>query len=70
MKATMIKLFTTLTVMTTSIFAGGDIDPVEPVMMDPVTTSSGDAMTMTAMIVLMALTTMVGLYFVNKQSKI
>jgi len=67
MKTTMMKLFTTLTVMTTSIFAGGDIEPVEPVM-DPVVTSSGDAMTMTAMIAFMVVTTVVGLYFVKKQN--
>ena len=67
MKTKMMKLFTTLTVMTTSIFAGGDIEPVEPVM-DPVVTSSGDAMTMAAMITFMVLTTVVGLYFVKKQN--
>jgi hypothetical protein len=61
------KLLTTLTLATSSIFAGGDIEPVEP-MVDPVT-SSGDAMTMTAMILFMLATTMVGLYFTNKQSK-
>jgi len=61
------KLLITLTLVTSSIFAGGDIEPVEP-MMDPVT-NSGDAMTMTAMILFMLATTMVGLYFTNKQSK-
>jgi len=67
MKTTMVKLFTTLTVMTTSIFAGGDIEPVEPVM-DPVVTSSGDALTMIGMILMVSLTTAVGLYFVKKQN--
>ena len=69
MKATLTKVFTALTVMSTTIFAGGDIEPVEPVA-DPVMASSGDAMTMTAMILFVVATTMVGLYFANKQSKI
>jgi len=67
MKTTIMKLSTTLALVTTSIFAGGDIEPVEP-MMDPVVTSSGDAMTMTAMITFMVLTTVVGLYFTKKQN--
>jgi hypothetical protein len=69
MKVTLTKVFTTLTALSTTIFAGGDIEPVEPVV-DPIVASSGDTMTMTAIILFVVATTMIGLYFSNKQNKI
>jgi len=65
MKHFMTKLFLGATLLTSTIFAGGDIEPVEPAM-EPVT-STGDALTFTTMIILVAVTTLIGLYAVRKQ---
>jgi len=66
MKNTMIKLLVGAAVLTSCLYAGGDIAPV----MEPVTepdTDSGSAMGIVSMLVFMFLTTTVGSYFIKKE---
>ena len=51
-----------------SIYAGGDIAPVEPAM-EPVT-STGDALSITTMLMFMVLTTAIGLFFIKKEQEV
>jgi len=62
------NLFITLTMLSSYIYAGGDIAPVEPAM-EPVT-STGDALSITTMIIFMVLTTAVGLFYVKKEQEV
>ena len=70
MKKMIFKLSTMAIALTSTMFAGGDIAPVEPMVEPAVTASSGDAMGLSSMLILMFLTTIVGLFFVNKESKV
>lgn len=62
------KLLMVCTMGISSIYAGGDIAPVEPAM-EPVT-STGDALSITTMLMFMVLTTAVGLFFIKKEQEV
>jgi hypothetical protein len=68
MKRTMIKLSAALTTLTSFIYAGGDIAPIESSVEPAVAANSGDAMAISTMLVLMGLTILVGLFFTKKES--
>jgi len=68
MKRTMLKLFATMTTLTSIIYAGGDIAPIESSVEPAVTASSGDALSLSSMLVLVFLTTMIGVFFAKKES--
>ncbi|HFQ62196.1 MAG TPA: hypothetical protein ENK39_07875 [Epsilonproteobacteria bacterium] len=71
MKKIIFKVSAIAMALTSTIFAGGDIAPVEPMVTEPaVAASSGDAMGLSSMLILMFLTTIVGLFFVNKESNV
>ena len=63
----MLKLFTMLTLLTSSIFAGGNIEPVRPIT-DPIT-NGGDALSITSSFILISITVIIGLYFIKKEQK-
>ncbi len=67
MKKTIFKLSAALTTLTSYIYAGGDISPVDSSMEPAVAASSGDALSMATMLVLMGLTIMVGLFLQKKE---
>jgi hypothetical protein len=70
MRKTMFKLFATMTTLTSIIYAGGDIAPIGSSVEPAVTASSGDALSLSSMLVLIFLTTMIGLFFVKKESEV
>jgi hypothetical protein len=63
----MIKVLLSLALVATSMYAGGDIAPVEPAM-EPVT-STGDALGMMTMFTLMFATAITGLFFLHKETQ-
>lgn len=67
MKSSMIKLLISVAVMTSFMYAGGDIAPVEPVT--DTSSDSGSAMGMISMLLFMFLTSAVGSFFINKEQK-
>lgn len=68
MKSSMIKLLVSVAVITSFLYAGGDIAPaVEPVTDQE--SDSGSAMGIVSMLLLMFLTTAVGSFFIKKEHK-
>ena len=68
MKNTMIKLLVSAAVITSCLYAGGDIAPVVEPVTEPVTepdTDSGSAMGIVSMLVFMFLTTTIGSFFIK-----
>ena len=66
MKRTMIKLLVSAAVITSCLYAGGDISPVVEPVTDP-DTDSGSAMGIMSMLVFMFLTTTIGSFFIKKE---
>lgn len=50
------------------LYAGGDIRPVESSVEPVVRASSGDALGLTSMWLMIFVTTLIGLYFIKKES--
>ncbi len=67
MKKTMFKLSAILTTLSSIIYAGGDISPVESSMEPAVAASSGDALGLSTVFILIGLTIMVGKFFTDKK---
>ena len=67
MKKTTFKLSTILSTLTSYIYAGGDIEPIDSAVEPAVTASSGDALSFTTMLVLIGLTITIGLFFTKKE---
>ncbi|MGB5506603.1 MAG: hypothetical protein WBM70_07955 [Sulfurovum sp.] len=68
MKNSMIKLLVSVAVITSCLYAGGDIAPVVEPVTEP-DTDSGSAMGMVSMLLFMFLTTTVGSFFIKKEDK-
>ena len=68
MKNTMIKLLVSAAVITSCLYAGGDIAPVVEPVTEP-DTDSGSAMGIVSMLVFMFLTTTVGSFFIKTEQE-
>lgn len=68
MKNTMIKLLVSAAVITSCLYAGGDIAPVVEPVTDP-DTDSGSAMGIVSMLVFMFLTTTIGSFYIKKEQR-
>jgi hypothetical protein len=68
MKSTMIKLLVSVAVITSCLYAGGDIAPIVEPVTEP-DTDSGSAMGMVSMLLFMFLTTTIGSFFIKKEHK-
>lgn len=66
MKNTMIKLLVSTAVITSCLYAGGDIAPVVEPVTEP-DTDSGSAMGIVSMLVFMFLTTTIGSFFIKRE---
>lgn len=67
MKKVHYTLISLLTLFSSLLYAGGDIRPAEAAVEPAVRASSGDALSLVSMLVLMTLTMAVGLYFLKKE---
>ena len=68
MNKTMIKLLVSAALITSCLYAGGDISPVVEPVTEP-DTDSGSAMGIMSMLVFMFLTTTIGSFFIKKEHK-
>ncbi len=68
MKSSMIKLLVSVAVITSCLYAGGDISPVVEPVTEP-DTDSGSAMGIVSMLLFMFLTSAVGSFFIKKEHK-
>ena len=68
MKSSMIKLLVSVAVITSCLYAGGDIAPIVEPVTEP-DTDSGSAMGMVSMLLFMFLTTTIGSFFIKKEHK-
>jgi len=66
----MLKLFVAMSAFISSMYAGGDIAPIGSSVEPAVTASSGDALSISTMLMLVFLTTIIGLFFVKKESEV
>ncbi len=66
MKNTKIKLLVSAAVITSCLYAGGDISPVVEPVTEP-DTDSGSAMGIVSMLIFMVLTTTIGSFFIKKE---
>jgi len=64
----MIKLLVSVAVITSCLYAGGDIAPIVEPVTEP-DTDSGSAMGMVSMLLFMFLTTTIGSFFIKKEHK-
>ena len=68
MNKTMIKLLVSAAVITSCLYAGGDIAPVVEPVTEP-DTDSGSAMGIVSMLVFMFLTTTIGSFFIKTEQE-
>jgi len=57
-----------ITMLTSMLYAGGDIRPAEASVEPAVRASSGDAFGLVSMLILIVLTTFIGMFFLKKES--
>ena len=68
MKNPMIKLLVSAALITSCLYAGGDISPVVEPVTDP-DTDSGSAMGIMSMLIFMVLTTTIGSFYIKKEQE-
>lgn len=68
MKSSTMKLLVSVAVITSCLYAGGDIAPVVEPVAEP-EADSGSALGMASMFLFMFLTTTVGSFFIKKEQK-
>lgn len=59
-----------IAMLTSVLYAGGDIRPVESSVEPVVRASSGDALGVVSIFTLIVLTTLIGMFFVKKESAV
>jgi len=61
-------LIAMITMFASSLYAGGDIRPIESSVEPVVRASSGDALSLFSILILISLTMVIGLFFVKNES--
>ena len=59
-----------ITMFTSLLYAGGDIRPVESSVEPVVRASSGDALSLVSMLLLISITLIIGLFFVQREKRV